>query len=243
MSDTSQSQMRKILLQNEIKRFVNERFEETRRIVLLSLVGQSLSRDGIDVKGILHEQKLADFIRDSLSDSLSLVALPTDPKVIGAYPIGVDLASEIDPFGTEKRKPISDDKNNVVRLERIKREVWAAFSHRLSSTHQRAFRLKPIPEYIDFEETEDRPNGYPIPRDLIVPPGGDPSTRNAEIFKNISAWSANSGIPFSDLLDDLHPRRPSKSALDVMLSSLGESDLARISLPLDIVNKLRIKRA
>lgn len=228
---------------NEIVNIVTERFHATRQVVLLSLVGQALSKQGLEVRKVLGEQRLADFIRTNLSDRLAILSLPADPKIVAAYPSGVDLGTEIDPLGSSAVRPALRATETVSRKERIKREVWFAFSHRLAPENGRVLRLSPIIEYVDYPRDGEPPIGYQIDNDMIVPPGSMvTSDRNNTIYSNIVNWATKNNIELSDIFERETERRSNRSVLDVLLTSIPESDLSRISMPLDIVNRLRIKR-
>ena len=229
----------------EIETLVSTTFAQRRQVVLLSYLGQALRKRGYDFRAILGDQKLADFIRSELADKVRVVATPAGPLIFAAYPAEVTLESEIDPFGTSGSVSAKEPQESSDREKRelVARGVWFAFSHALEPGKARVLRLEPDVEYEDYDESGEKPDGYEIARDVIVPVGSVPRhQRNEIIYDNIRAWAAQNGVPFKLLLEAQTEKSFRRSALDVILGSLSESDLARITMPLDVVAKLRRKQ-
>ncbi|HET7575469.1 MAG TPA: hypothetical protein VFK19_02755 [Sphingomicrobium sp.] len=229
-------------LKEAVPRIVTELFEKDRRVVLLSSVGQRLRREGIDFKGILGDVGLATFIRQNLSGEVELKSAPENPKIVAAYPSSVDLTQELDPAPAISRRtaPGSDHPPSSNRL--FVRDVWYAFSHTLEEGKARYLGLSPAPNYHDIPEGEPSEGGLEVPRDSIVPVGTAAAyERNRKIIANIEVWAEKNGIPL-DEISERAKARTGRSALDVLLHSLSQAELNRISLPLDIIRTLRTKR-
>jgi hypothetical protein len=229
-------------LKEAVPRVVNEAFEKDRRVVLLSYVGQRLRREGINFKEILGDVGLAKFIREQLADQIELTSSPEDTKIVSAYPSTVDLSREVDPrpkLGT--RPPLSTDRQAGSNRLFI-RDVWYAFSHPLEDGKVRYVLLTPSPTYRDVPTDEPVHDGLKVPSEAIVPTGTlPPYERNRTIISNIESWAAENAISLDEISEQ--PRqRANRTALDVLLNAVSASELSRISMPLDIVKALRLKR-
>ena len=229
-------------LKEAVPRIVTELFEKDRRVVLLSSVGQRLRREGIDFKGILGDIGLATFIRQNLSGQVELKSAPENPKIVAAYPSSVDLTQELDPSPAVSRRaaPSSDHQPSSNRL--FMRDVWYAFSHTLEQGKARYLMLSPAPTYRDIPDGEPFEGGLEVSAENIVPVGTAPAyERNRRIIGNIEAWAEKNGVSLDEISERARARA-ARSALDVLLHSLSQGELTRISLPLDIIRTLRTKR-
>ena len=217
---------------------VSERFEQTRKVVLLSYVGQVLSREGFNVAQISGDKGFAQFLRDHASDAVEIVALPDDPKNLAAVPAGTDLEKEIDPFGTQSKKRERSDARKHSK-SRINKGLWFSFSHELTTGCQRYVTLQPVVRYEDFPAGQDG-DGILVPSDKIIPSGTlEREARDEAIYKNILEWAGEHKINL-DLLSDA-PRGSSKrmSLLDHFFDVIPDDELAAIQLPASVVKKMQ----
>jgi len=229
------------LLREAVPRVVTELFEKDRRVVLLSSVGQRLRREGIDFKSILGETGLATFIRQHLAGQVDLQSASGNPKIVAAYPSSVDLSQELDPTPAVTRRT-SPSEHQLPTSRQFVREVWYAFSHALENDKLRFLILAPNLMCLDVPAGEAPHGAFEVARDLILAPGTSSGhERNRKIFSNIELWAEQNGISLNLLTARSKPKI-SRSALDVLLHSLSQAELVRISLPLDVIKSLRTKR-
>ena len=217
---------------------VSERFERTRKVVLLSYVGQVLSREGFNVAQISGDRGFAQFLRDHASDSIEIVALPNDPKNLAAIPIGIDLAIEIDPFGklSKRNERSSTGKHDK---SRINKGLWFSFSHALAEDCERYVTLQPVVRYQDHPK-EEGGDGILVPSDKIIPSGTlEKEERDEAIYKNILEWAGEHKVNLN-LLTDV-PRGSSKrmSLLDHFFDAIPEDELVSVQLPMNVVKKMQ----
>ena len=223
---------------DRVAEVVSERFEQTRKVVLLSYVGQLLSREGFNVAQISGDKGFAQFLRDHASDAIEIVALPNDPKNLAAIPAGTDLTKEIDPFGSQSRKRERSDTRKHSK-SRINKGLWFSFSHELTAGCQRYVMLQPTVRYEDFPDGQDG-DGILVPSDKIIPSGTlDKEERDEAIYKNILEWAGEHKINL-DLLSDA-PRVSSKrkSLLDHFLDTIPDDELVAVQLPMTVVKKMQ----
>lgn len=233
-------------LGDAIVSIVAEKFERTRRVILLSNLGQDLVKAGIDYKAILDQRKLAEFIRSELSHRVTLIPIPGKDKVVGIHPAGIDLSSQDDPFGLDRLEFVQSagTVSNQEKRLLLHSQVWFAFSHFLADGHVRVLELQPEPIYRDILETSSIPEtGYRIDRGLIVPVGSlAKPDRDARIYENVAKWAAGARIPLDGLLAKKVERAERRNLLDELLRALSHAELSRITLPLDLVKTLRERR-
>jgi hypothetical protein len=233
-------------LGDAIVAIVTEGFEQTRRVVLLSNLGQNLLKAGVDYRSILDRTKLAEFIRAELSDRVTLVSVPGKDKVIGIHPAGVDLSALKDPFGQSGMDVVSRAEAVPKQDKRplLHSQVWFAFSHFLAEGQARVLELQPEPLYRDFPESAELPGaGYPVDRNLIVPVGSlAKPERDARIYENITRWAEDGRIPLDGLLAKKVERGERRNLLDELLQALSHAELARVTLPLDVIKTMRERR-
>ena len=234
----------KTQLAAQIALIIEETFALRRQVVLLAYLGQALRKGGMDFRAILGDQKLADFIRERLSDRVKIVSSPTNPLTVAAVPIQVDLDKEVDPFGASSTSRSAGSQRSFnQKRELLIREVWFAFSHKLEAGKARVVRLEPNAAYEDFDAGVDmKPLGFEVPSELIVPSGSHSRhTRDELIYENVQAWAKQHGVSFQTLTESDSNAPNRRNALDILLNSLTESELSRITFPLDLVWKLRKK--
>ena len=85
-----------------------------------------------------------------------------------------------------------------------------------------------------------------VSADLI--PSTDAPDRHSRVLSSIDAWSASSGVDKSRFLIQRTPPAQGRASaavslhdnlLDAVLRALSERDLSRITIPLDLIDKLR----
>ncbi|BBI19226.1 hypothetical protein EKJ_00730 [Qipengyuania flava] len=217
---------------------VNERFERTRKVVLLSYIGQVLSRENFNISQIAGDKGFANFLRDHVSDQIDIVSLPDDPKNLAAIPIGTDLSKEIDPFGSQPRKR-ANSKEGSDSKSRINRGLWFSFSHELEAGHERFVTLYPEVRYRDFPEGETG-EGIPVAREKIIPSGSlEKGERDQEIYKNILEWAGENKVNLSLLSSSGQAAGKRMSLLDHFFETIPEDELMGVELPLIIVKRMK----
>ena len=98
-----------------------------------------------------------------------------------------------------------------------------------------------VQEPFHFQDTvpENKPDGFvEVAAEYIVGPDSD----STEVHRRARDWLSANQIEearFFSKAEAKEKRSPSNNLLDKLLLTLGSEDLKRISMPLDIVNKLR----
>jgi len=206
--------------------------------VLLARIGDEISRMAPELtRAELRGRKVAHFIREELSDEISLHTFGEGDIVRLALPkfVGADIHAGRDYF------PEAAPTRKAAAASRVTGAVRLAFSRELEPGKQRVMYLLPKPRFEDIDAGAPVPSGAsPISRDLIITEGADDEEHLRKILTNISSWREQLGVGVDVIsknttADD----QPQRNLLDLMLGQLTDADRKRIQMPLDIVAKLR----
>ena len=201
--------------------------------LLLSRLG---GEDGGRI-GRLSKQEagsLGAYLRHRLADRVRVIHHSTNPAVAGAIPAdaGIPENADFDILLDQTRG------RAVEAAPRYHPAFWAAFRKPLDETSRRYMSVQPPPRFQDASP-EDRPDGFvEITREYIV--GLDVEER--EVHQRIQDWLAENGLDSGSFLSKskaIAVHLPSDDLLGRLLLVLEPDELKRISMPLDVVLKLR----
>lgn len=216
-------------LKNAIVSLVHSHYKETRRAMLLSRLGQALQKDGFN----LGRGRLAGFLNSELAGAIQLVPRPDDSKVLGALPAGLTetaVAESTSPpptLGGESPAP------------RYAPSVWAAFTKPLAPDASRVVEFDP-PRFRDQPSASTPAESLTVPREqLCVREANEtPADHRARVQAAVKQWLDNNGVALERVVD--RPRRhQGHSLLDQLIAALSIEQRQRLSLPLDIVERLK----
>lgn len=216
------------------------------KVALLSKIGALESSTVGAFAKTSPSRSLKAYILQNLSDDVRLVSHSNIEGTVSAVPINDDTAS-IQSFDAYIEKSLPSEATG--RPRRFKASVWAAFRKSLPDGLNRFIRFEP---YISFRDTgDDNPESdeLPIDRPYVA---ADDHTTDHEVYENVLKWAGDNNVDPGQLVrspplrdsgreGDL-ARADARSVLDAVLVALDDDDLARLSVPLDIVKKLRTKR-
>ncbi len=231
-------------LKSEIVRLTKVHWDATGRAVLLARIGHTLTRNGFNLRALLRGQKFAAFVRNEMQDQVLVLDSPTDALVQGAVPLG-EAGKAYDPEVVFS--PPAGSLGSSSRISFDKR-LWVAFSHPLAEGNVRTITFEPEIVFRDVAIGDPSLEGaLTIRDDLIIPIGTlEKVERDSKLQRNILEWlTANSvDIELAKARYGFHERPPESmdSVLSLLLAALDTKERERISLPLDIVDKLLKKR-
>jgi hypothetical protein len=218
----------------DFKRFI---VEETNRQwvtrgepVLLAKLGQIAASRGFILHNELNGLKLSQFIQQELSDELEVMSPNASGTVLGVGPKNPPIP-QLSPTAPITASP----------LDGLTRAVVAAFTNILRDGYERYLRTEPPLRYQDVVQGEAAPEGYVHIQRVHLPTDGSPPDAYLPdcIHAQITAWIEQQSL---DLQSFMHKGaaqpRSEKSVLTLLIESLTESELKRVSLPLDIIGKL-----
>ena len=149
-----------------------------------------------------------------------------DPLRLGVVPASVGDVDVDGLFDQQKANP---------NAPQFQRAFWTAFRVPLEPLKRRFIRVEQPVRFMDLEG--DGATGWlEVPRDYIAGAEED----NAVVEENASRWLGDNKLLRQDYLQHGgQRRRHGKDLLDRVLDALDPDDRRRITMPLDVVYKLR----
>ena len=202
--------------------------------LLLSRLG---GQEGGEIAKLLKQQadglSLRAYLQRELADRVKVIKHSTKPVLIGAIPATETVDDDVDTL-LERTTRI----RSVQVTRRFHPAFWAAFRKPLDESKRRYISVQ-TPVYFQDGMPEDRPEGFvEIESQYIA--ASDAET--AEVEQKARSWLVDKEIEEAPFLwrDKTEIENlPAKDLLSRLLLSLDVDDLRRISMPLDIVRKLR----
>jgi len=208
-----------------IRNKVEKHFQEHGQGLFLSNLGLELSKECPGFRELLDGRKLAEYVQAELVDAVSIMEHSSNNliKIVVPRKKGNDAAGSF----SEPEISASTDVG-----PRYKRGVWLAFTKPLNDGMKRIIKTTGNPFFKDIPSSNEAPDGFiEIPRVEIA--SGEASI----VHRNIQGWIASNDIDAA-MVEVGDSKYAGDSVLDRIISALSESDLKRIQLPLDIIQKL-----
>lgn len=219
-----------------IANLVSENWQNTNRALLLSRLGQALSKLGFNMKS--RPGGLRALLEHELVDTVRIIPSPDDALVYGAVPATANLPGEVSVLFQQSPG-----------IPRYKAHVWGAFSKDLEAGKLRYLSARTV---IDIDEDEDFPNDHILVPESFLPHSSSEATKpdQAAIAQAIERWLTTNKLNRRDYIASSYASASSKDGLqskpttawDILVGTLSERDLARINMPLDVVLRLQEKR-
>ena len=219
-------------LDRRIVELVEQSWSDDEMPLLLSRLG---AQDGGDIARLAKQEafSLAAYLRDRLEAEVQVIQHSSKPVMVGAIPADVEgTPSEFDTWLERTHGPTPG------LPKRFHRAFWAAFRVPLDDEMRRYMSLVPPLRFTDAYP-EDRPEGdtyLEVEREYI-----DSDVDAGEVQENVEDWLDANGLDAAPFLAQPRPGAGpgSGSLLDSLLNVLDLDEQRRLSLPLDIVAKLR----
>ncbi len=172
---------------------------------------------------------LAEFVRQHVKDRVRIVSGSTHPPVMLAMPANIENDVDVDALLARKRE------HSIARGPRFHPAFWAAFRVPLDEKNRRFVSTHAPPRFEDTPLVEYKRAGFiEVERQYIGSDDGD-------VQQQISDWLDTNGLDREMYL--AVPRAssdlPPNDLLGRLLVSLEPDELKRMSIPLDVVSKLR----
>ena len=220
-------------LDAKIVNLVNRCWEERQMPLLLSRLG---GQDNGEIASGAKRQagSLIAYLRQRLVNDVQVIQHSTKPPVVGAIPAGVDAGVNGD-FDALLDRTRGQSEEATPRFQPA---FWAAFRKPLDESKRRYMSVQ-APLHFRDAIPEERPDGFiEVEREYVI----GPDAEMMEVQQKMQAWLANNKLePSSFLLKGKTgtTHLPSDDLLGRLLLALEPDDLKRVSMPLDIVGKLR----
>lgn len=234
---------------NTLKEFIadlaNTTYRKEGKGLLLSQVGDIISKEHPELRSVLGDRKLVQFVEEEFTDSVQILTSPENSIVKVILPASVPVNENVMQFFPQ-RVPTK----SLVRMPRYNRAFWAAFSYPLSEGYTRLVGLEPQVHYEDIKgDAPAATHKKVVPRGSIIDTATepDPGKRIQRINEIINDWLKTNAVSIdiveANVEKELASARLSGSnkgsLLEVLIAALDDADLKRIQMPLDVVAKLQ----
>lgn len=232
-------------LKDLIESVTKETYRDEGKGVLLSQLGEYISKNHPGLKEELGGKKLAQFIVDEMSEVLQIRTSPENRIVKIALPNEVEVGGDFKKF-LPVRANLSEKVEVVPRYNKV---FWAAFLYPLEVGRVRVVELEPIIRFNDLgQEAVDGGVLKVITPDFIVDLTGEVGSakKSQRVNEKIQIWLNKYSVELSAVLEkkERSPKQiqgtqvRGETLLDALIAALDSSDLKRIQIPLDVVAKL-----
>lgn len=223
-------------IDDRIVELVQECWREHQMPLLLSRLG---TQEEGRIAEVARQQSggLADYLRTKLSDRIRVIQHSTKSMVIGAIPshVSTDIG---DDFDAVLERTYSSAESSFLRFRPA---FWTAFRKPLSGENRRYISLKEPIHFLDTPSMEQLEDYAEIQQHYIV----DFDADAPEVLRSLKKWLEDTDLDvalFALTRKAEGSRHPYNDLLDRLLCALDPHDLKRISMPLDVIEKLRRQR-
>lgn len=222
-------------LDDRIVALVRECWEQHQIPLLLSRLG---GEDGGKIGRLAkHEAgSLGAYLRHRLDTRVRVIHHSAKPTVAGTIPVDVPADADADfDMLLERARALGQSSGTGPRFQPA---FWAAFRIPLDESRGRYMSIQAPLRFVDVSP-EERPDGFlEVAREYIV----GPDVEAKEVQQRAQDWLAANKLdqdPFLSKNKADVAGLPSDDLLGRLLLALEPDELKRISMPLDVIGKLR----
>ena len=221
-------------IDRKIVDIVQEHWGKCSTPLLLSQLGSRISRE--DMEGIKHEHRnLVTYLRSRLADRLYVLQSRKNPAITAAMPADAkdDTIDDDTMLSGTLRRP-------ETAFPRFHPAFWAAFVKELGPQTRRYVNIGPPPRFQELsgDTMPSDADATEVANEYVV--GTDEDV--AAVHSSIRRWLSDNHLDESHFLaetESQHKQLPSDDLLGKLILALTSDDLKRMSIPMDIVSKLR----
>ena len=221
-------------LDSQISKLVCEYWEEHHMPLLLSRLG---GQDDGNIGRLVKQRapSLAAYLRTQIGGYVRVVQHSTRHQIIGAIPADVEVDATDESIDALLNRTQDPTEKTVPRFHPA---FWTAFRKPLETPKRRYISLQAPIRFQDVPP-EDLPDGFiEIEPQYIVDQEPDPVL----ILQKAQSWLSDHALEEAPFLWQSRTKSthlPSTDLLGRLLHALEPEELRRISMPLDIVHKLK----
>lgn len=222
-------------LENRVIELTQQEWNDHGAPLLLARLGAC---DNGDIARLAKEQSnnLEAYLRRHLINRVQVVRHRARHQLVGVLPLDVDVDSNGGADALlERTQSTSKD-----AIRRYHPAFWAAFRKPLDESKRRYVSVREPIRFFDSSEADPPDDHYEIAGEYIAGPDVDPD----QVQEKVQRWLTDKGILHLvySMMSRPRPEYRNEDLLDRLLHSLKPEDLKRISMPLDVINKLRRQR-
>ena len=217
----------------QLLKIVQEHWTQHRSAILLSQLGSRIDR-AVSIRIKEEYGNLAGYLRKELPYDISLLHSSVNPTIVGAVPADAATSDDEDPETLLLYTPKRPQRSS----RRFHPALWAAFVKELAPDARRHLSIGPPPRFRDLDQEATLENSIEIPREYII--GTDENA--GRVHESISTWLQKNRLEEVNFLagvDAPNAHLPSDDLLGRLVVALSPDELRRLSIPMDIVRKLR----
>lgn len=219
-------------LKDKIFQVVDDFWNSKERPVLLSLLG-SLENASIAKNVKKLGFSLREFLSQEMSESVSVGTHSKNKVLVGVYP------KRIGALGQAKLDSLLEENSSVSSsMPRFHKTYWAAFKVSLARTERRYVSISDQPSFRDIGAKEAPPaNAVEVDRKFITTSS---ASSDQDVYSQVVEWAKENDIELDWLTLGFYSKRSSQpeNLMLSLLEALDPTDLKRVSVPLDVVQKL-----
>ena len=222
-------------LNDRIRFLVEDYWTREKVPLLLSRLGLQ-DKGEVSVRARQYAKSLREYLSHQLISQVQVIQHSKKSSLVGAIPacVNLDEQSELDLL-LEKTQIESQ-----LTIPRFHRAFWSAFRTPLDESKRRYVNVHRPIRFYDLMTPESSHGHEEIDREYIV----GPDAEGTKILHTIQKWLRSKHLEMTPFLSSQSTtEQPTKSLLDRLLNSLDPSELARVTMPLDVVQKLRNETA
>ncbi len=219
-------------IDSRVVELVGECWAKHSKPLLLSQLG---SRDDGQLAAVAKQQAggLAAYIRSRLADQIRVIQHDAMPELVGAIPAETEIKEHGGPNALLERT-----RSEPGGTARFHRALWAAFRRPLDKSKRRYMSHREPIHFEDVPLGEQRVGDFTEVDSSYIVETGDA----AQVQEKIEDWLAANSLDLTTF--QVAKRRessslPANDLLGRLLVALDRDQLSRISMPLDVVDKLR----
>ena len=220
-------------LADQIVASVRQYWDNHHRPLLLSRLG---GQEGGEIARLLKQRtdglSLRVYMQDELAGRVTVIQHSSRRELVGAIPVG-EIVEDADAL-LERITRV----RSVQTGRRFHPAFWAAFLKPLDEPKRRYISVQ-APVHFRDSLPDDQPKGFVEIESRYV---AGPEVGLEKVHQKAESWLTDKGIdetPFLLRAKTGIENLPTNDLLSRLLLSLDDDDLQRVSMPLDIVKKLR----
>ena len=222
-------------IDDRIVELVQQCWQEHQMPLLLSRLGTQ--EGGRIAERAKHQAGgLADYLHKKLSDRVRVIRHSMKPMIVGAVPthVDIDTTGDIDALLEKTYGRIA----TLPSPPRFHPAIWAAFRKLLAEENRRYISLQPPFRFVDTPQMDELAGLAEVERRYVAGPDAEKAT----VLQNLQRWLTANELDASLFVPPAKTASthlPSDDLLGRLLRALDPDDLKRITMPLDVIAKLR----